>query len=249
VVTIGTLAILAYFWLRTLRRFLALEAQTASERHLRALGGMAATMAHEIRNPLGAMKGLTQLVQEDLPPGHAAQSLMRTVVSEAERLEGLVSDLLAFARPKEPEMKPFDFAALVSSVRAVLDTTLEHSGIVLKINCPPSLEIVSDEDGLRQVLLNALLNSLEATPKGGLVTLQARSDGRAELTVEIDDSGPGLCGRNPEELFQPFVTTKTQGTGLGLAICRGLMDAIGGTISLADGPKGGARCTIRVPSR
>ena len=100
-IAIGTLLLLAGYFLHTLRRFLHLKAREESARHLTALGGMAATLAHEIRNPLGAMKGLTQLAQEDLPGDHKTQSLMSTVIHEAERLEQLVTDLLTFARLRD----------------------------------------------------------------------------------------------------------------------------------------------------
>jgi hypothetical protein len=109
-VAIVALLVLARYFLHTLHRFLQLKAREESDRHLAALGGMAATLAHEIRNPLGAMKGLTQLAQEDLPGDHKTQSLMNTVVREAERLEQLVTDLLTFARPRDPQISRFDFA-------------------------------------------------------------------------------------------------------------------------------------------
>ncbi len=248
-VAIVALLVLARYFLRTLRRFLQLKAREESERHLTALGGMAATLAHEIRNPLGAMKGLTQLAQEDLPGDHKTQSLMNTVVREAERLERLVTDLLTFARPRDPQISRFDFAHLLSDLKAVLQPKLETARVNLGIDAnPPELIVYSDESGLQQVLLNVLLNAIDSTPADGRIIIRAWQDDRTRLLIaEIEDSGTGLGGRDPEELFHPFATTKTKGTGLGLSISRQIVERLGGTMDLADRPDGGARCTIRLP--
>lgn len=248
-VAIVTLLVLARYFLRTLRRFLQLKARKESERQLAALGGMAATLAHEIRNPLGAMKGLTQLAQEDLPVDHKTQSLMSTVVREAERLEQLVTHLLTFARPRDPQVGRFDLARLLADLDAALQPNLQAARVKLEIDAHPAeLEIDSDESGLRQVLLNVLLNAIDSTPAEGRITIRARRDDKTQsMTVEVEDSGPGLGSHDPEELFQPFATTKTKGTGLGLSISRQIVERLGGTIGLADRPDGGARCTIRLP--
>jgi len=243
------LLVLAFSLLRMLRRFLELKAREDSERHLRALGTMSAALAHEIRNPLGAMKGLTQLVQEDLPADHPAQSSIRTVIGEAERLERLVSDLLDFARPRQAKISNFDFLKLVSEVTAMLQTRLDKAGV--RLNLPAGaapLTVQSDEDGLRQILLNTILNALEVTPNGGLIEVRAGLARKArELVVEIDDTGAGIGETDPEELFQPFVTTKVRGTGLGLAISRQLAESMGGSLTLESLTGRGARCTLRIP--
>jgi signal transduction histidine kinase len=250
-VAVLTLIALAWYFLRTLNRLLQLKAREESARHLTALGAMAATLAHEIRNPLGAMKGLTQLAQEDLPGDHKIQSLMSTVVREAERLEQLVSDLLTFARPRDPQISRFDFQRLLSDVKAGLQPKLDAAGIKLDLEPgPDSLLIDADEGGLRQVLLNILLNAADATPAGGTITVRTRLDQKARvLTAEVDDSGPGLDDSDPEELFQPFATTKTKGTGLGLPISRQIAEGLGGSLTLANRPGGGARCTLTLPIR
>ncbi len=245
-----TLLALAYYFLQTLARFIGLENRERSERHLKALGSMSAALAHEIRNPLGAIKGLTQLVQEDLPKSHSTQSLMTSVVHEAERLESLVSDLLDFSRPRRPSMSEFNFAQLLADVKSMLESNLQGSDKTLEVVVTQPLTIYSDENGMRQVLLNTLLNAIDFTPDGGKIVLRARLEENSKTAItEIDDSGPGLIVGNPEELFEPFVTTKTRGTGLGLAVSRQIVNNLGGTIKLANLPGGGARCTIRIPAR
>jgi signal transduction histidine kinase len=248
---IAVLALVAvsYYLLLTLGRFVDLKAREESERHLRILGSMSATLAHEIRNPLGAMKGLTQLVQEELPEDHRTQELLRTVVSEAQRLEKLISSLLDFARPRAPQLREFDFRLAVSEVHEMLRPRAAEANTALCLDAGTQPILMrSDPDSIRQVLLNVLLNALDATPQGGAVTFRARTDSRGgRLRIEIDDTGPGLPALDPEELFQPFVTTKTQGTGLGLAVTRRIVDSLGGTIALLNQPGGGARCVIELP--
>jgi signal transduction histidine kinase len=248
-VAILTLLALARYFLRTLQRFLQLKASEESARHLTALGSMAATLAHEIRNPLGAMKGLTQLAQEDLPGDHKTQSLMSTVVREAERLEQLVTDLLNFARPRDPQLSEFDILRTLVEVKTVLQPKLEATRVTLEIErSTDGFAIHSDESGLRQIFLNVVLNAMDITPPEGVIWIRIRREERAGmLFVEVDDSGPGLGGRDPEELFQPFATTKTKGTGLGLPISRQIAERLGGSLKLADRPGGGARCTLSLP--
>jgi two-component system sensor histidine kinase HydH len=240
---------LSYYFLRTLQRFVALQAREDAERHLRSLGTMAATLAHEIRNPLGAMKGLTQLAQEGLPGSHSAQPMMNTVVSEAERLERLVTDLLTFAKPPQPQFVRFDVAGLLADLKSMLQGQLEDAHVVLEIDAAPvPLEIESDDSGLRQVLLNVIFNALDVSPRNSKIRVRAGliSSGR-ELVLDVEDSGPGLGDRDSEELFQPFATTKTHGTGLGLAVSRRIINSLGGSLTLASRPEGGARCSIRIP--
>ena len=249
-IAIATLIALALYFLHTLRRFLLLKQREESARHLASLGAMAATLAHEIRNPLGAMKGLTQLAQEDLPRDHKTQSMMNTVVQEAERLERLVTDLLTFARPQEPEIQRFGFLDLVRDVRAELLPKLEASGIRLETEAGPGpLWIDSDPSCIRQILLNVLLNASDSTPPGGSITVRIRHEAKERtLIAEIDDAGPGIGQRDAEDLFQPFATTKIKGTGLGLPISRRIAERLGGRLTLANRAEGGARCTLTLPA-
>ena len=253
---VSGLAVMALFalsimFMRTFNRFVEMKSREAGEARLKALGTMAASLAHEIRNPLGAMKGLTQLAQEDLAPDDAAQARLRTVVSEAERLEQLVADLLDFARRKEPQISEFDLAQLLSETTAMIKPRMEDTGTTLNISAIPGPWMIrSDPAMLRQVLLNVLLNAMDATPKGDSIIVSAHRDQAAGfLNILINDSGPGLGDRDPEELFEPFVTTKVRGTGLGLAVSRQIVESLGGSLTLENSPAGGARCILRLPIR
>jgi signal transduction histidine kinase len=246
---VAALFVLAISLVRMLNRFFKMKAREGAEAQLKSLGIMAASLAHEIRNPLGAVKGLTQLVQEDLPPDHSSQQQLRTVVSEAERLERLVTDLLNFACAKEPQVTEFELSGVLSDLKSMLEPRLHESKIALHFpaNIAP-MYVRSDPSGVRQILLNVLINAIDATPENGAVELTAMRDERKKtITIRIDDSGKGLGLSDPEDLFKPFVTTKTRGTGLGLSISRQIAEKLGGSLSLENLPEGGARCSIAFP--
>ena len=246
---IVALIVLSIYLMRMLSRFMELKAREAAEVQLKALGTMAASLAHEIRNPLGAMKGLTQLAQEELPVNHSAQRQLRTVVNEAERLEKLVTNLLDFARKKEPQISEFNLAELLSDLKTMLQSQLEASGtsLALSLNANP-LYVRSDPAGLRQILLNVLRNAIDASPANGVVGLTAvrKADDKL-LIIQVDDTGAGLSQKTSDELFQPFVTTKVRGTGLGLAVSKQIVESLGGRLNLENLPQGGARCSIIIP--
>jgi len=245
---IAALIIISLYLLRTLNRFLELKMRESSEAHLKSLGIMAASLAHEIRNPLGSMKGLTQLAQEELPRDHRMQAHLSTVVNEAERLERLVSDLLDFARPKQPQIEDFNLKNLIEDIGSMLEKRFASSNISFRRELEQGPETVrSDAGGVRQVLLNVLMNALNATPEGGTVSLKTLQPEEGNtVAIRVDDTGPGLGGRNAEDLFEPFVTTGTRGTGLGLTISRKIIEGLNGELALTDNPHGGMRCTIRL---
>jgi signal transduction histidine kinase len=246
---IFALGLMGYFFVRTLRSFLVLQSEQESQRRLAALGQLSATLAHEIRNPLGAIKGLTQVAQERLPAAHDTQQLMTTVVSEAERLERLITDLLAFARPRPISPVELDLKQLVAGVAEELHNQASRKKIDFRLPDPdPPAPVQADPDGLRQVFLNLFLNAIEATPASSSVEVRIETSGQSYL-VEIADQGTGIGDQDPEELFQPFVTTKTRGTGLGLPVSRQIVERLGGTINIRNGKPRGAVCRITLPAR
>lgn len=248
VLAVLTLAGLAYSLLRTLRGFLVLQEQEQSQRHLAALGTMSATLAHEIRNPLGAIKGLSQITQERLPEDHDTQELITTIVSEAERLERLVTDLLSFARPRHLKPVELDLKSLIGEVADGLRMQAAEKQVEVRLpEVATSLPVIADPDGLRQVFYNVMLNALDASPSGGAIVIEI-DPVRGQYLVNVSDEGPGLPDQDPEELFQPFVTTKVRGTGLGLAVSRQILERFGGRITLENRSPRGATCRIVIPS-
>lgn len=249
VAAVGLLWLTSGYLFRTSRRFLELKVKEESERHLATLGRMSATLAHEIRNPLGAMKGLTQLVREELPKEHSTQPMMKTVVSEAERLERLVTDLLSFAAPRNSELSSFRLGELVAEVIDFLQPEAAEHGVRIRLLSSRASPLRSDREGLRQVLLNLLKNAIEASGEKSEVEVEINQGKRDRWVVlSVRDQGGGLGAHDAEELFQPFKTTKMRGSGLGLPISRKIVEGLGGSLTLAnrsDVP--GAVCIVTIP--
>jgi signal transduction histidine kinase len=115
---------------------------------------------------------------------------------------------------------------------------------------PNPFPLQTDPSGLRQVLLNVLMNAIDATPPNGSIVVNvAQTEDRRSSIIQIDDSGAGLGSKTSDELFQPFVTTKARGTGLGLAVSKQIVESLGGSLHLENLPPGGARCSIKIPIR
>ena len=245
---IGALGLLTFYFLGTLRRFINLQEIEKSQRHLTSLGRMGATLAHEIRNPLGAMKGLTQVIQEDLSSDHHSQQSLATIVSEAERLEILVNDLLNYAKPKTVKIEKIDLDTLFKEIDNVLQHKLQEKKVSITFHQKnPNPSLYSDKDSLRQVLLNVIVNAIEATPSGKVIEVNTTIGEQKEFLIEVVDQGEGLGTKNPEELFEPFMTTKLKGTGLGLSISKKIVESLDGTIYLVNNDSVGAKCVIRLP--
>lgn len=213
---------------------------------LASLGQLAAGVAHELRNPLTSMK---ILVQATLVRGDGALAGRDLVVIEEEitRLERLTSTLLDYARPARPEKAAFEVGELVGDVAALLSGRAGRRDVRIHCRLPDApVWLEADAGQVRQVLLNLMLNALEAVPDAGEVRVSlAEEAGEVELVVT--DSGPGLPASLGQDVFRPFVSTKPTGLGLGLSICKRLVDAHGGTIAAGAGPEGGASFRVRLP--
>jgi signal transduction histidine kinase len=170
------------------------------------------------------------------------------VRDEIGRLEHLLEDFLQFARPRELNTEALDPRAAIESVVGFLAGDAERRGIALEHSVSARLPAAAaDRERLRQVLMNLALNALEATPAGGKVRLEARSDA-GDVLFTVDDSGPGIAPELRPRLFEPFYTTKPSGSGLGLAIVHAIVTQHGGAIHVDSSPLGGARFTVRLPS-
>ena len=229
--------------IRTLRRFLALQDEAARHERLAALGGMAAVLAHEIRNPLGGIKGLAQFLGEKRWEDPAQTEMVRAIAGEATRLERLVNDLLTYARPRPPEGRPTDVPATLREVVAMAQPAADAAGVKTALHVSDALPSVqADPDQMKQLFANLVLNAIQSMPDGGAVTVavRTRNGGRGSaIEVRVADSGPGISEGDLPHIFEPFYTTRTKGTGLGLAICRQIAEAHGGTIQVAGtGPQG-----------
>ena len=213
--------------------------------HLAHIGEMSAVLAHEIRNPLGTIKGFAQLLAER----HKTQDsdLVAPILSETSRLEGLVKDLLLYGRPAQPSFQSVDSRRLAETLRAHAvqgsnQTDFEVSAQAVTFETDPNL--------LEQALLNLLRNAFEAVHEqpGGKVRLESERFSGG-LRWRVLDNGPGLSEEARLRLFEPFYTSKAFGTGLGLSITRKVVEALGGEFTIGSRPEGGTVAEIRLPGK
>ncbi len=227
-------------WLRGER--LAEEMRQA--RHLAALGQLAAVLAHEIRNPLGSIKGFAQLMRERL--GRAIfgtrpltpealvemQADLATIVSEASRLEQLTRDLLTYARPSPLKPQEVDLTSLVrETVRSFTCSEVWEEKTPQLEESLEEIRTITDPEKVKQILFNLLTNALEAISPGGRIIVALRR-ASGHIIISVGDSGPGIDSQRAGEIFEPFFTTKAKGSGLGLAIVKRLAGVLGGQITV-----------------
>ena len=239
------LATLSGWQVRTLRRYFVLQQESTRKERFAALGEMAAVLAHEIRNPLGAIKGLAQFLGEKQATDPAKAEMTRTIADEATRLERLVNDLLTYARPRPPNCQPTELPGVLDEVLRLVGPAANASGVACRLDVSGNaFPILADPDQLKQLFGNLVLNAIQAMPAGGRLTLTQRlvdgkSRTRRAVEVTVEDTGAGISEADLPRIFEPFYTTRTKGTGLGLAICMQITAAHGGTIRVArTGPKG-----------
>lgn len=213
----------------------SLERDLEQARHLAAVGRLAAGVAHEIRNPLSALRGFAQFFASKLKGKSPEESYANTMVQEADRLGRVVTDLLYLARPRPLEPRPVDLAALAGELRELMRFDLERAKAELVLNLAAP-EVLADADGLKQALINLVLNSLAALPEaGGTITLESAvlPDG---VSVAVADTGRGMSEQERNRALEPFFTTRKEGSGLGLAIVHKIVRDHHGALEITSEP-------------
>jgi two-component system, NtrC family, sensor histidine kinase HydH len=251
------LSVTAFFILTTFsvvmplsaRRMLQMQSEQEQQKHWVNLGRLSASLAHEIRNPLGAIKGLSQLLMERMPVEGQGRSFCETIVNESKRLEDLVHSLLSFARLPEPKKESADLVALVRQVLHDMAIEWEKANIQVQLQVDQETILCEmDKNQIRQALWNLFLNSRDEMKQGGTLTVSLVSlPAKDRVILQIVDSGPGFSSDALQNLFEPFYTTKAQGNGLGLAIVQQIILRHSGKLILENAPQGGAQCTICLP--
>lgn len=225
-----------------------LERKLAEGERLAALGQMAATVAHEVKNPLSAIKSIAQVMSEDeaLKAQHARD--LSLIVGETDRLSKSVTQLLSFASKQPPAAAPCSTNELLRSVTRLFRADAGERNLSLQSRADANAQLDGVQAGaLRDALANLLLNALQATPGGGKVTVEFFREG-AEIVFAVTDSGPGIDAQMQTKIWEPFFTTRQRGTGLGLAIVRKRMEDAGGSARLVPSHNGrGARFELRLP--
>jgi PAS domain S-box-containing protein len=212
---------------------------------LARLGEMAAVVAHEVKNPLAAIKGALQVIGGRMPAESRERLIMADIVARVDSLNDIVQDLLVFARPREPQLTPVALADLVENTAALVrkDPASASLGIAISGARPV---VPLDVDQMRTVFLNLLLNAAQASGASGRIAVTIGADDLA-ATVAIADDGPGIPEDVRPRIFEPFFTTKHRGTGLGLPTARRVVERHRGTIDVDCPPSGGTVVTVTLP--
>ena len=236
------LFVAAVVFFRISSRYESARLNWEQQRHLTLLGEMSAVLAHEIRNPLASLKGHAQLAAERLVEGTREKRCVDNVISDAERLDALTTDLLRFAGSSPLELTPANPAELMGMAAA--DVFNERTVTIEDAGAPASWPM--DAGRIRQALVNLLDNARKASPDSlppvARVALESN-----RLVFEVRDFGSGLPAGREDRIFDPFFTTRTSGTGLGLAVASRVAEVHGGDISASNHPEGGAVFRLTIP--
>jgi two-component system CheB/CheR fusion protein len=222
------------------RSDLALREQAA----LVQVGKMAAVVAHEVRNPLAGIRGAVQAIGPRLPEGSRERQIAKEMVARIDALNGIVEDLLIFARPRHAVLTAVPIAGVIAETVALLAADPQQAGVAFRVEpVANGLVAAADHEQLKQVLLNLLQNAAQAMHHKGEIRIDARDAG-GTVELRIIDRGPGLSAEAKAHLFEPFFTTKHRGTGLGLATAKRILESHGGRIELDTPPEGGTVATV-----
>lgn len=220
---------------------------------LSALGMIAAGLTHEIRNPLVSVRTFVELLPERLSDAEFMGTFRELALTEVERICRLLNDVLAFSRPTTRDRDPADLNDTVAQVTRLLDAEARREDVTVACTFDPALPpVVVDEGQIKQVLMNVLLNAIQASRSGGRVEVTTRLEddgsGGRSCVVAVADSGTGIAPEHVDRIFDPFFTTKDTGNGLGLFIARQIVTEHGGRIAPAPRDGGGTVFSIHLPA-
>jgi signal transduction histidine kinase len=218
-----------------------------TEDRTRALEGIAARLAHEVKNPLAAIKGLSTHMARSATDPKAAERLS-IVAAEADRLQGIVDGFLSFSRGLDDlvvaKTKPHEIAR---EIALLLETRANDNGVALEVSGGDDITVNADGRKLRQALLNLVLNAMQASPSGKTVRVKIERRCVDGVRIRVIDEGAGMTAEVLDRIRKPYFTTKEGGTGLGVAVSRGLVEQHGGSMSYESVPGQGTTVTIDLP--
>ena len=224
------------------------EAQLIRSEKLAALGQLAAGIAHEIRNPLTSINILIHSLTENLSSGNSQKEDLKVIEEEIHRINEIVDQFLRFAKPAPPLLKKADVISIFEETLQLLRPQIEKQGIVIQKEFQPLPPILMDREQMKQVILNLLLNAVQAMPKGGHLSVKGHiPKGDRWIKLSIQDSGVGISGEDINKLFDPFFSAKEGGMGLGLSIAHRIIDQHHGKIEVESTPGEGTLFTVWLP--
>jgi signal transduction histidine kinase len=216
---------------------------------LATMGQFAAGIAHELRNPLTAIRSTIQYLESEFDQGTDQRKLAHDILDEVDRLNNIVGNLLSLARPARSNPEEIDIPREIERCANFIETKAKSQNIKLETDFEKDLpKLRFDPAEFRQLLLNVMMNGLEAMPEGGLLLIKACCiAGSERMLIKIEDEGPGTPDNLRQKVFEPFFTTKAGGTGLGLAICNSIVKRYNGEIWIEQAKGGGTQVQISLP--
>jgi signal transduction histidine kinase len=214
---------------------------------LSAIGQLSASLAHEIRNPLASIDGATNLIEAEQTPQEMRKASLAIIRKEVQRLNRLLTNLLDFARPRKPEFQSVRADRLMDGIIALAGPSAQQKGIALRKDVAPGVPAFEcDPEQMKQVVLNLVINAVQAMKEAGEVSLGARQLD-SSVVISVRDQGPGIDAEDLDKIFNPFYTTKEAGTGLGLSVVYQIVSQHGGVVTAARNPEGGMTFSLTIP--
>jgi len=245
--------------LHDLTRVRSLESAVRNADRLAMIETMAAGLVHEIKNPLGGIKGSAQLLQMELDGNTELQEYTQLIVRETTRVNRIIEDLLNLSRPRNTQFESVNISQLLNEIVTLQKNTVIGRGVIFKWQLDPSIpDILGDRDRLMSLFLNLIKNSCEATKENSKITIKTRIDTEYHMRlpdtsptpmvqISISDQGPGISASDLEKIFTPFYTTKESGNGLGLPICQKIVTDHGGLLEFSNPLEGGTKVKVSLP--
>ena len=223
------------------------QTQMSRAEHFATLGELAAGLAHEIRNPLAGIAGVIEIIGRDQPPNSPARSVIKDAKEEAVQINRILTELLEIARPKPPQLRVGDMCSTVEHAVMFARQQAITKRIVVEMEIKDVIPPVEhDPNQINQVLLNLLLNAIQAMDKPGVIRVSLESD-EDDVLITVADEGKGIPPENLPNIFRPFFTTKGHGTGLGLSLARRMVEAHSGHIDVTSVVDKGTEFQVRLP--
>ena len=234
--------------MRDLSEIRRLQDKVRRQEKLAAMGGLAAGVAHEVRNPLSSIKALATFFAGQFEDGSEANEAAKVMVQEVDRLNRVITELLEFSRPTDLKRQSSDIGLLISRSIRLVQQDVANKNIDFKVHTENgACSVIVDPDRLTQCLLNLYLNAIQAMESGGTLAVKCTVDETENVNIIVSDTGEGISSEQLKKIFDPYFTTKNKGTGLGLAIVHKIIEAHGGYIEVNSTIDKGTSVLIRIP--